>query len=178
MAAALRHVTKITSLSAAEVRGVLALALRMKATPRAFGAMLERKTLLMLFEKPSLRTRVSLEAGMTSLGGHAIAYMTGDSPVGEKETYEDTGAVLSRMVDAVTARVGTRDQIAGLAANATVPIVTTPVSRKPRGFRTLEASISVGFQSIRLLLGPLIISARVLEIWTQTSFASTRTKSC
>merc|ERR1719424_347930 len=49
--------------------------------------------------------------------------MTGDSPVGEKETYEDTGAVLSRMVDAVTARVGTRDQIAGLAATATVPIV-------------------------------------------------------
>ena len=47
----------------------------------------------MFFEKPSLRTRVSLEAGMTSLGGHGIAYMTGDSPVGEKESYEDTGAV-------------------------------------------------------------------------------------
>ena len=47
-----------------------------------------------------------------------------------------------------------------------------------RVFPTLEASISVEFQSIRLLLGPLIISARVLEIWTQTSLASTRTKSC
>ena len=77
----------------------------------------------MLFEKPSLRTRVSLEAGMTSMGGHGIAYMTGDSPVGSKETYEDTGAVLSRMVDAVTARVKSRDQIAGLARTATIPIV-------------------------------------------------------
>ena len=50
--------------------------------------------------------------------------------------------------------------------------------RKPRGFRTLEASISIGFQSIRLLLGPLIISAQVLEIWTQRLLASARTKSC
>ena len=49
---------------------------------------------------------------------------------------------------------------------------------KPRGFRTLEASISVGFQSMRLLLGPLIISARVLEIWTHKLLASTRAKSC
>jgi ornithine carbamoyltransferase len=60
--------------------------------PLAF-SVLRHKTLLMLFEKPSLRTRVSLETGMTQLGGHAIAYMTGDSPVGKKETYEDTGAV-------------------------------------------------------------------------------------
>ena len=49
---------------------------------------------------------------------------------------------------------------------------------KTRGFSTLEARISVSLGPIRLLLGPLIISARVLEIWTQTSLASTRTKSC
>ena len=60
---------------------------------------------------------------MTQMGGHAIAYMTGDSPIGKKETYEDTGAVLSRMVDAVTARVNNRGQIDGLAANSTIPIV-------------------------------------------------------
>ena len=55
------------------------------------------------------------------------------------------------------------------------------VSKKPRetrGFSTLEASISVSLRPIRLLLGPLIISARVLEIWTQKSIASTRTTSC
>ena len=49
---------------------------------------LKHKSLLMLFDKPSLRTRVSLEAGMTQLGGHSIAYMTGDSPIGAKESYE------------------------------------------------------------------------------------------
>mmetsp|Transcript_4604 Transcript_4604/g.14694 ORF Transcript_4604/g.14694 Transcript_4604/m.14694 type:complete len:249 (-) Transcript_4604:35-781(-) len=123
MAAALRHVTKISSLSPKEIAGVLRLAIEMKARPRDYWDALKRKTLLMLFEKPSLRTRVSLEAGMTSLGGHGIAYMTGDSPIGEKETYEDTGAVLSRMADAVTARVKSRDQIEGLAAWSTIPII-------------------------------------------------------
>ncbi|KAJ1462841.1 Aspartate/ornithine carbamoyltransferase [Pelagophyceae sp. CCMP2097] len=121
--ASLRHVTKISSLSRAEIVGVLDMAIDMKASPLRYADALKQKSLLMLFEKPSLRTRVSLEVGMTQLGGHAIAYMTGDSPLGKKETYEDTGAVLSRMVDAVTARVGTRAQIAGLAQNSTVPII-------------------------------------------------------
>eukprot|EP00613_Pedinella_sp_CCMP2098_P014251 CAMPEP_0171752042 /NCGR_PEP_ID=MMETSP0991-20121206/42374_1 /TAXON_ID=483369 /ORGANISM="non described non described, Strain CCMP2098" /LENGTH=319 /DNA_ID=CAMNT_0012353337 /DNA_START=14 /DNA_END=973 /DNA_ORIENTATION=+ len=120
---ALRHITKISDMSRAEITATLSLALDMKRTPSDYHDALKRKTLLMLFEKPSLRTRVSLEAGMTSLGGHGIAYMTGDSPIGKKETYEDTGAVLSRMVDAVTARVNSRSQIAGLAANSTIPIV-------------------------------------------------------
>ena len=58
--------------------------------------------------KPSLRTRVSLEVGMTEMGGHAISYMIGDSPLGKKETYGDTGACLSRYVCAITARVSSR----------------------------------------------------------------------
>lgn len=119
----LRHVTKISDLNRAEISSVLSLAADMKKTPSDYYDVLKRKTLLMLFEKPSLRTRVSLETGMTQMGGHAIAYMTGDSPIGKKETYEDTGAVLSRMVDAATARVASRKQIAGLAANSTIPIV-------------------------------------------------------
>ncbi|CAH0371467.1 unnamed protein product [Pelagomonas calceolata] len=123
MTPALRHVTKISSLSPKEIKGVLKLALEMKARPADYWDALKRRTLLMFFEKPSLRTRVSLEAGMTSLGGHGIAYMTGDSPVGEKESYEDTGAVLSRMCDAVTARVKSREQVTGLAENSTIPII-------------------------------------------------------
>ena len=118
-----RHVAKISDLSRTEIASILTLAMKMKANPEAYYNVLQNKTLLMLFEKPSLRTRVSLEAGMTSLGGHAIAYMMGDSPLGVKESYEDTGAVLSRMSDAVTARVKSRDQIAGLAANSTIPII-------------------------------------------------------
>ena len=118
-----RHITKISDLSRPEISSILSLAMEMRAKPSDYNTALQYKTLLMLFEKPSLRTRVSLEAGMTSLGGHGIAYMTGDSPPGKKETYEDTGAVLSRMCDAVTARVKSRDQIAGLAANSTIPVV-------------------------------------------------------
>jgi len=119
----LRHLTKISDLSRAEISSILSLAIEMKKTPSDYHDTLKRKTLLMLFEKPSLRTRVSLETGMTQMGGHAIAYMTGDSPIGQKETYEDTGAVLSRMVDAVSARVKSREQIEGLAVNSTIPIV-------------------------------------------------------
>ena len=118
-----RHVAKISDLSRPEISSILSLAMKMKANPEAYHNALHNKTLLMLFEKPSLRTRVSLEAGMTSLGGHAIAYMMGDSPLGVKESYEDTGAVLSRMSDAVTARVKSREQIAGLAANSTIPVI-------------------------------------------------------
>lgn len=120
---AARHITKITSLTKSEVLKVLELGAAMKANPSAYHSALAHKSLLMLFEKPSLRTRVSLEVGMTQLGGHAIAYMTGDSPIGVKESYEDTAAVLSRMCDVVTARVKSRDQIRGLAATATVPVV-------------------------------------------------------
>mmetsp|Transcript_21784 Transcript_21784/g.28209 ORF Transcript_21784/g.28209 Transcript_21784/m.28209 type:complete len:317 (+) Transcript_21784:77-1027(+) len=120
---ALRHVTKISDLTRKEIVGVLKLALEMKKEPQNFADALKGKSLLMLFEKPSLRTRVSLETGMTQMGGHAIAYMTGDSPIGQKESYEDTGAVLSRMVNGVTARVKSREQIQGLARTSKIPII-------------------------------------------------------
>ena len=64
MTPALRHVTKISSLSPKEIKGVLKLALEMKARPADYWDALKRRTLLMFFEKPSLRTRVSLEAGI------------------------------------------------------------------------------------------------------------------
>jgi ornithine carbamoyltransferase len=116
-------VTKISDLSQAQVASVLALAHKMKANPKDYFDALNNETLLMLFEKPSLRTRVSLEVGMTEMGGHAISYMIGDSPLGKKETYGDTGACLSRYVAAITARVTSREQINGLTATADVPVV-------------------------------------------------------
>ena len=116
-------VTKITDLNATQVAAVLELAHKMKANPKDYYDALPNETLLMLFEKPSLRTRVSLETGMTELGGHAISYMIGDSPLGKKETYGDTGACLSRYVAAITARVTSREQIAGLTATADVPVL-------------------------------------------------------
>ena len=85
-----KMVSKISDLTKGQVETVLELAHKMKENPPAYYTALENETLLMLFEKPSLRTRVSLEVGMTELGGHAIAYMIGDSPLGKKETFGDT----------------------------------------------------------------------------------------
>ena len=118
-----KMVTKISDLSQTQVASVLALAHKMKANPTEYYDVLKNESLLMLFEKPSLRTRVSLEVGMTEMGGHAISYMIGDSPLGKKETYGDTGACLSRYVAAITARVTSREQIDGLTATADVPVV-------------------------------------------------------
>ena len=118
-----KMVTKISDLTAPQVAMVLDLAHKMKKNPTEYYDALPNESLLMLFEKPSLRTRVSLEVGMTEMGGHAISYMIGDSPLGKKETYGDTGACLSRYVAAITARVTSREQIAGLTATADVPVV-------------------------------------------------------
>ncbi|KAH0785012.1 ornithine transcarbamylase [Histomonas meleagridis] len=118
-----RHVLKITSLTAEEVEKILKLAIEMKAHPENYSHALEQKTLLMLFEKPSLRTRVSFETGMTKMGGHAIMYSVADSPLGKKETIADTAHVLERMVDVVMARLNKRADVRELAANSKIPVI-------------------------------------------------------
>ena len=123
MATPCRHVLTATSLTPDEFRKVLNLGIRMKAHPEQFNNVLQQKTLLMLFEKPSLRTRVSFETGMTKLGGHAIMYNIADSPLGKKETIADTAHVLERMVDVVMARVNKRADIREFAKNSRIPII-------------------------------------------------------
>nr|AMQ24250.1 ornithine transcarbamylase 2 [Euglena gracilis] len=117
------QVLKISSFSAEQAGEILEIAMDIKANPKKYRSSMEQKTLLMLFEKPSLRTRVSFETGMTQMGGHAIYYNISDSPLGKKETVSDTAKVVSRMVDAMIARVNDRKVVAELAANATIPII-------------------------------------------------------
>lgn len=121
--ASLRHVTKISDLTQEEIYKILQVARDMKKAPGNYTTVLKHKTLLMLFEKPSLRTRVSFETGMEQLGGHGIFYSTADSPLGKKENMSDTARCISRFVDIVMARVKSRDQIRELAHFATVPII-------------------------------------------------------
>jgi ornithine carbamoyltransferase len=79
--------------------------------------------MLMLFEKPSLRTRISFEAAMTQLGGHAIYMDTKDAPLGKKESIADTAKVASRYCDIIMARLFKQEDIEELANNAAVPVI-------------------------------------------------------
>ena len=85
--------------------------------------LLEGKTLGMLFEKSSTRTRVSFETGMTKLGGHAIFLSKNDIQLGRGETIEDTALVLSRYVDVIMYRAMSNKTMRELAEHATVPVI-------------------------------------------------------
>lgn len=126
----MRHLTSIHDWTRAEVLDVLDLSDRLKAHPRRYGDALHRKVLLMVFEKPSLRTRVSFEAGMTQLGGHAIHYDLSSSPLGAgKETVADMARVSSRYVDLIMARLFDHAVLEEMAAFATVPVINALTDR-------------------------------------------------
>ncbi|MFP8955469.1 ornithine carbamoyltransferase [Natrialbaceae archaeon A-CW3] len=120
-----RHLLDIDDLSREELFTVLDLAADYKlATKRGYGHEdLAGKTLGMLFQKPSTRTRVSFETGMTQLGGHAIFLGADDIQLGRGEPLKDTARTLSRYVDAVMARVFKHENIEVLAEYADVPII-------------------------------------------------------
>jgi ornithine carbamoyltransferase len=84
---------------------------------------LEGKTLAMIFEKPSTRTRVSFEVAMRQLGGDTIVIGAVDSQLGRGETMADTARVLSRYVDAIMMRTNHAEKLADLARHATVPVI-------------------------------------------------------
>jgi ornithine carbamoyltransferase len=85
--------------------------------------LLKGKTLGMIFEKSSTRTRVSFEVGMTKLGGHAIFLSKNDIQLGRGETIEDTALVLSRYCDIIMYRAMSNDAMKELAKNASVPVI-------------------------------------------------------
>lgn len=84
--------------------------------------LLRGKTVALIFQKPSTRTRVAFEAGVAQLGGHALYLSSSDLQLGRGETIEDTGRVLARYVDAVMARVGRHEDVVALAG-AGVPVI-------------------------------------------------------
>jgi ornithine carbamoyltransferase len=116
-----RHFLDVDDLTAAELQGVLDRAAAVKAGTD--DTRLPDHTLGMIFAKPSTRTRVSFETGMTDLGGHAIFLGPGDTQLGRGEPIRDTARALSGYVDAVMARLGAHDQIAEYADYSDVPVI-------------------------------------------------------
>ncbi|HUU83772.1 MAG TPA: ornithine carbamoyltransferase [Phycisphaerae bacterium] len=120
-----RNFVSVKDFSTEEIRQTLQTAEQLKLA-RYRGedrALLAGKTLVMIFQKPSLRTRVSFEAGMTRLGGHAIYLAPGDIKLGQRETTEDIAIVVSRMADLIMARTFGHDIVEDLARHATCPVI-------------------------------------------------------
>jgi ornithine carbamoyltransferase len=120
-----RDFLSVADLSQDEVVRLFEHAAALKRDPRpatASGAPLAGRTIAMLFQKPSLRTRVTFEAGMNQLGGHAI-YLTEDVVMGARETARDVARNLERFVDAIVARTGPHEVVVELAAQATIPVI-------------------------------------------------------
>ena len=117
-----RHFLADDDLSPDEQAAVLDLAARMKREPRAHRP-LEGRSVAVVFEKPSTRTRLSFEVGVVQLGAHPLIIDAGTSQLGRGETIEDTARVLSRYVDAVVIRTFGQDRIEALAAACSVPVV-------------------------------------------------------
>ena len=102
----------------------LGISLKQKSKKKKSIELLKGKTLGMIFEKSSTRTRVSFEVGMTLLGGHAIFLSTNDIQLGRGESLEDTALVLSRYVDLIMYRAKNNLAMQELAKHATVPVIS------------------------------------------------------
>jgi len=124
---ATRHFTDLTAHSGEELRRILDLAARIKSArrrgERQADRPLEGKTLAMIFDKPSTRTRVSFDVGMRELGGETLMLTGSEMQLGRGETIADTARVLSRYVDAIMIRILEHDMMLELAQAATVPVI-------------------------------------------------------
>jgi ornithine carbamoyltransferase len=118
-----RHLISIHDLSAAEVAGLFRLAADVKANPAKYHNHMHRKTLGMIFEKSSTRTRVSFEVGMAQMGGHALFLSSRDIQLGRGEPISDTAQVLSRYVNGIMARTFAHQTVTDLAKYGSVPVI-------------------------------------------------------
>jgi len=120
-----RSFTRVADWSRDELLSVLDLAddLKQRQARRDEHHLLPGRTLAMIFQKPSTRTRVSFEVGMTQLGGHALYLAAGDLQLGRGETLRDTATVLSRYVDGIMIRTFDQDDVEELARHASIPVI-------------------------------------------------------
>lgn len=118
-----RDLLSFDELGREETEQLIELAMRVKKNPDSYRTGLDGRTLAMIFEKPSTRTRVSFEAGMYQLGGHALNLSPNDMQLSRGETIPDTARTLSGYVDAVMARVFDHGRLELLAEHSGVPVI-------------------------------------------------------
>jgi len=118
-----RNYLSVDDLTREELAGLLDLSAKVKAQPGDTAEALRNKSVAMIFEKPSTRTRVSFEVAIASTGAHAVVLSSAELQLGRGETIEDTGRVLSRYVDAIVLRTFEQERLEVLAGSATVPVV-------------------------------------------------------
>src|SRR6516165_9069985 len=117
-----RHFITGTELSTEELHGLIERALELKAAPYS-SDVLRRRTVALIFQKPSTRTRVSFETGIAELGGHAMILRTDELQLSRGESVRDTAYVLSRHAAAVGIRTGDEELVSEMAEHATVPVI-------------------------------------------------------
>jgi ornithine carbamoyltransferase len=118
-----RHFLELRDFSPAQLRALVDAAAGYRRTRRSGKKPLAGKTMALIFEKPSTRTRVSFEVAMRELGGDVITLLANDLQLGRGETIADTARVLSRYVDAIMLRTGSAEKLYELAAHASVPVI-------------------------------------------------------
>ncbi len=118
-----KHFLSLKDWSREEIEALFDLAAGMKADPGTWSKALKGRSLAMVFQKPSTRTRVSFEVGMFQLGGQALFLGANDIQLHRGETVADTAGVLSRYVDGIMARVFAHQDVLDLARHGTVPVI-------------------------------------------------------
>ena len=116
-----KDLLSISDLSSEDIGLLISDAVDMKA--EGWSSLLDRKTLALIFEKPSLRTRVSFEVAMRQLGGHTIYLSPGEVGLGKRESVPDVARVLSRYVDVIAARTFSHQTLEILATYSAVPVI-------------------------------------------------------
>ena len=118
----IKHLLTLCDLQAADVRAIVSRAAELKKEP-SLAASLSRKTLGLIFEKSSTRTRVAFEVAMTQMDGSSLFLRNSDSQVGRGEPIEDTSRVLSRIVDCLAIRTDKNGKLESFAAHSMVPVI-------------------------------------------------------
>jgi len=118
-----KHFLSLKDWSREEIELLFELSAALKASPQSYATALEGRSLAMIFQKPSTRTRVSFEVGMRQLGGHALFLSSNDIQLHRGETIADTARVLSRYVHGIMARVFAHQDVLDLARHGSVPVI-------------------------------------------------------